>query len=301
MQSRVQIYFWLALLFVFAVDLIAANAGVMTDQAGRTVRVPDDPKRIVALAPSITEIVFALGHEHRLAGATAYSNYPDAAKKLPRVGSYVRLDLERIVALNPDLCLATKDGNPRAVVERLDALHIPVFAVNPVTLNTTIESIYDIGAILKTTAKAEEIVGEMRRRIERVSSLVARAEHIPRVFFQIGRMPVVSVGSDTFIHELIVLSGGKNVAEGKVLYPKFSREQIIRLAPEVIIINSMSGQKDYAGFKKEWLKWPLLPAVQNNRIYFVDGDVFNRPSPRLVDALEELVKLIHPELMYNSQ
>lgn len=301
MRHRIQICFWLSLLIAFAVYLRIADAGVMTDQAGRTVDVPDDPKRIVALAPSITEIVFALSHEHRLVGATTYSDYPQAAQRLPRVGSYVRLDLERIVALNPDLCIATKDGNPRVIIERLDALHIPVFAVNPVSLNTTIDSIYDIGVILNTVEKADDIVRGMRQRIEQVSSLVAQAAYAPRVFFQIGRMPVVSVGSDTFIHELIVLSGGKNVAEGKVLYPRFSREQIIRLAPDVIIINSMSGQTDYESFKKEWLKWPHLPAVQNDRIYFVDGDLFNRPSPRLVDALEELVNHIHPELMHNSQ
>ena len=123
-------------ILISAITLLLASGLPLTaktaeDQLGREIRVPDDPKRVVALAPSITEIIFALGQQDRLKGTTQFSNYPAEAAKLPKVGSYVRLDLERIVALNPDLCIAIKDGNPKAIIDRLQSLNIPVFAVNP--------------------------------------------------------------------------------------------------------------------------------------------------------------------------
>ena len=128
-----------------------ANARCVTDQLGRMVSLPDDPKRIVSLAPSITEIIYGLGQEHRLAGVTRFSDFPPEAAKLPKVGSFVQLDLERIVALKPDLCIATKDGNPRAVVERLESLQVPVYVVNPRDLDSVMETVIEIG-VLKIAA-----------------------------------------------------------------------------------------------------------------------------------------------------
>jgi iron complex transport system substrate-binding protein len=118
----------------------------------------------------------------------------------------------------------------------------------------------------------------------------------PRVFFQIGITPIVSVGTDTFIHELIVTAGGINLAEGKTNYPRFSREQVLGLNPEVFIISSMARGVAFDKVRKEWHMWPHLSAVRNNRIYLVDSDLFNRPTPRLVDSLETLAELIHPEI-----
>ena len=118
----------------------------------------------------------------------------------------------------------------------------------------------------------------------------------PRVFFQIGISPIVSVGTDSFINELIILAGGKNVAAGKVVYPRFSREQVLAFSPEVLIITSMARNMLFEQVKAEWMRWPNIPAVRNQRIHLVDSNVFDRPSPRLVEALEMLAKLIHPEL-----
>ena len=120
-------------------------------------------------------------------------------------------------------------------------------------------------------------------------------------FFQIGLSPIVSVGTGTFIHELIVLAGGKNLSEGPVQYPRFSREQVLALSPEVFVITSMARGASFESVKKEWSQWPDLPAVRNNRILLVDSNLFDRPSPRLVDALELLLKLIHPELFREHQ
>jgi iron complex transport system substrate-binding protein len=116
------------------------------------------------------------------------------------------------------------------------------------------------------------------------------------VFFQIGVKPIISVGTDTFIHELIVLAGGQNVAAGPNPYPRYSREQVIGLSPDVIIITKMERQAVFEQVKQTWYRWPHLPAAKNSRIYLVDSDVFDRPSPRLIDALERLAVLLHPQL-----
>ena len=262
---------------------------------------PDNPGRIVSLAPSITEIIFALNQEDRLKGVTQFSDSPPEAVKLPSVGSYVHLDLEKIVALKPDLCIATKDGNPKKIIERLENLHIPIYVVNPKNLESIMKTIIGIGRLLHAEDRAKAIVKEMQSRVDHVKEMVAKASGRPRVFFQIGISPLVSAGTSTHIHELITLAGGKNVSEGPVPYPRFSQEQILMLAPDVFIISSMARGKQFAQVKNEWSRWTDIPAVRNNRIYVVDSNLFDRPTPRLVDALELLATLIHPDLFRKKE
>ena len=293
--------FWLTPLALCMCLPNQAAAGTLVDQLERRVVVPDDPQRVISFAPSITEIVYALEQGNRLKGVTRHSDYPREATKLPRIGSYVRLDIERIVALNPDLCIATKDGNPKAIIDRLESLKIPVYVVNPHNLDTILETILEIGTILNAGDRAKTLTTHMRTRIQRVKSRVAQVSYRPRVFFQIGISPIVSAGTDTFIHELIELAGGINLAKGRLAYPRFSREQVLALEPEVFIITSMARQAVFEQVKAEWHRWPNIPAVRDERIFLVDSDLFDRPSPRLVSGLELLTRLIHPELQEQSQ
>ena len=281
--------------FFFPANNIYA-AKILTDQLERKVVIPDNPIRVVSLAPSITEIIFALGQENRLAGVTRFSDYHEAAKKLPKVGSYVHLDLEKIVSLKPDLCIGIKDGNPRVVVNRLESLGIPVYAVNPRNLKTVMKTLTEIGIFLNAGEKANSVVQDMKSRIQRVKTKTANVTYRPRVFFQIGIAPIVSVGTDTFAHELIELAGGKNLSKGLIPYPRFSKEQVLSLSPEVFIITSMSRNTIFEQVKKEWSKWPSLPAVRDKRIHLEDSNLFDRPTLRLVDGLENLARRIHPEL-----
>jgi iron complex transport system substrate-binding protein len=274
----------------------ATAARTLTDETGRSLTVPADPNRIVSFAPSITEIIFALGKEDRLKGVSRFSDFPPEATRLPSVGSYIRLDLEKIVALRPDLCFATKDGNPKDVVTRLASLNIPVYVVDPKNLEAVMETIARIGEVLNAGPRAMDIVQKMRSRIDHVKTLVATAGRRPRVFFQIGISPIVSVGAHTLINELIEIAGGINVAKGPTPYPRFSREQVLALAPDVLIITSMARGGRFEQVKKEWSRWPSIPAVQNHRILMVDSNLFDRPSPRLADALEILARQIHPDL-----
>ena len=272
-----------------------AEIRMMLDQAGRMVSVPKNPQRVVALAPSVTEIVFALKQGHRLKGITHYSDYPEETAKITKVGSYVNLDLEKIVALDPDLCLAVKDGNPKEVVTRLEALKIPVYAVDPRSLSTVMDTLLEVGELLNARAEAQGIVDDLRIRIEKVRKRVANNNPKPRVFFQIGVSPIVSIGSGTLIHELINAAGGDNAAAGPVPYPRFSREQVLSLEPDIFIITSMARQAVFEKVKAEWSQWPGLPAAKSGRIYLVNSDIYDRPSPRLVDGLEELARLFYPQ------
>jgi iron complex transport system substrate-binding protein len=280
---------------LFALPVHAKNIHV-TDLLGRRMAIPKDPGRVVSLAPNITEIVYALGQAHRLVGATIYSDFPAAADTLPKVGSYVHLDLERIVSLAPDLCLAIKDGNPIAAVSRLESLGIPVYAVDPRDLESVMDTLSRIGGLLQAEKEAEKLVQGMRHRIQIVENMVAKTVKRPRLFFQIGVSPIVSVGTNTFIHELIVRAGARNLAEGNIPYPRFSKEQVLGMSPDIVIITSMAGKDVLEKIKQDWYQWTNLPAVKNNRIYFKDSSLFDRPSPRLVDALEIMVRLVHPEV-----
>lgn len=268
----------------------------VTDRLGRVVRVPMDPVRVVSLAPSVTEVVYALGQDQRLQGVTQFSNYPPEAMNLPRVGSYVHLDVEKIVSLRPDLCLAIKDGNPIDVIRRLEGLNIPVYAVDPKNLDAVMEMISDVGELLDAIQQSELIVKNMKERIETVKSTVSGTLDRPKVFFQIGISPIVSVGTETFIDELITLAGGYNLTHGGVAYPRMTIEQVLNMAPDVLIITSMTRGQSFDAVKAQWKRWKSIPAVKNDRIYLVDSDIVDRPSPRLVDGLEILVRYINPEL-----
>lgn len=290
----------LFLLFVCILQVCGpepVSAREVVDQAGRRITVPDTIRRVVSLAPSITEIVFTLGKEDLLKGATQYSDTPPAAKLLPRVGSYVRIDVEMVAALRPDLCLAIKDGNPLQAVSRIESLGIPVYVIDPQSLEEIMDMISGLGDLLGAEEQAARITADMHQRIEQVARNLEGEVARPGVFFQIDAEPIVSAGKGTFIHELIVKAGGRNLAakagEG---YPKFSWEDVLHFRPEVAIIATMAGGYSDEALKAGWYRWPQLPAVRNNNVHVVDASLVDRPTPRLVEGLEEFARIIHPEL-----
>ncbi len=301
LKMRFFLHLFLALLiFSLGVFVQQPLARTVTDEAGRQMTIPDHPKRVVSLAPSITEVVFALGKEDLLKGVSRFSDYPPEARDKPRVGSYVHLDLERIVALKPDLCIGIKDGNPIAVVRKLERLGIPVYAIDPKDIRSVFKTILDLGRLLGAQKRAQAIISDLERRVERVKSQVAKSPEKPGVFFQFGLSPIVSAGTETFIHELITMAGGSNLAAGPVPYPRYSREQVLGLSPDILIITSMARGANFERVKQQWAKWPSMPAVKNDRIMLMDSDLVDRPTPRLIDGLEVLAEAIHPDL-YNPE
>ena len=302
--SRMKTLIYYLLYGLLAAGLLLGLAGVpalafgriVTDQLGRQLVVPEDPQRLVTLAASLTEIVFALGQGNRLVGVEQFSDYPPAARELPTVGSYINPDVERIVALRPDLCLAIKDGNPYHRVARLEGLGIPVYAVDPRNLAGVIRTVEEIGGLLNAAIQAAALREDLSRRYQRLRSLVERLDRRPRVFFQIGTSPIVSAGSHTFLDELITTAGGLNLAAGKVPYPRFSQEQVLALQPEIIVITSMTRGEVFERVKADWGRWAGLPAAREGKIFLVDSDIVDRPAPRIFDGLELLFRLFHPHL-----
>jgi iron complex transport system substrate-binding protein len=294
MSKNISTIFFLILLLLLQPGGLLA--GSVTDQVGRTLVVPENPRRVIALAPSITEIIYDLGQEKRLVGVTQYSTFPPEAEALPRVGSYVRLDIEKIVILKPDLCLAIKDGNPKHIIDKIVALGIPVYVINPRNLQQIMDTITRLGSLLHAKQAATKLVYDMEKRIGQVRAQVKKGRHKPRIFFQIDAEPLFSAGTNTFIHELIELAGGINTTAGEVPYPRYSWEDIIVLQPEIVLISSMAGGLAPEYLLQSWKKWDQLTAVINDQVFVVDAELFDRPTPRLVDGLEKIAAIIHPEL-----
>lgn len=274
----------------FTVPATQVKAATYVDQVGRQVTLDANPQRIISLMPSVTEIVFELGAGQRLKGVTMYSNEPLAAKQLPKIGSYVHLDLERIVNLRPDLCLAVRDGNPIHIIDKITALGIPVYTVDPRNLEEIMESIEMLGHVLQKENTAKKITEQMQRRLAAVEKNVATGKR-PGVFFQIDAAPIISAGSNTFIDQLITRAGGVNLSAGPTSYPRYSWEDLLIMQPEIVLIASMAGGHSPEELKASWMKWPQIPAVKNKQIYVIDASLFDRPTARLIEGLEMLAKI----------
>jgi iron complex transport system substrate-binding protein len=265
------------------------------DEVGREVTFPFPPKRIVSLAPNITEILFGLGLDEEIVGVSIHCNFPEKAKTKVRVGSYIRLDFEKIISLTPDLIIATGAGNTRDMVDRLEQLGFPTYVIHPKNFEDILNSIIHIGQVVNREKEARVIIEGMKKRSQRVIELTKGLPR-PKVFIQIGEAPMVTVGKGSFADDLIRLAGGKNIAEKeKEVYPRLGMEEILKRSPEVIVISSMNPKGDYRKILQEWSRWKTLPAVRDGRVHIVDSDLIDRPSPRIIDGLEELARILHPE------
>jgi iron complex transport system substrate-binding protein len=277
----------------------AIGRGVV-DQTGHRVLLPERMDRIVSLAPCITEIIFSLNEGERLVGVTEHCNYPTAAADLPKVGSFIRPDIERIIGLKPDLCFSIREGNPIFLVDKLESLGIPVYIIDPRNIQEILETIQRIGDVMGASTDAADLIEKLRLRIGHIQKLVDTVSTRPRVFFQVDSSLIVTAGTNTFTHELITLAGGINLGAGPVRYPRYKWEQIMAINPDIVVITSMARGNASEVMKKQWQHWRQLTAVKQNHIYVVEPDLFTRPTPRLVDGLELLVKLIHPEFDFEN-
>jgi iron complex transport system substrate-binding protein len=286
-----------ALLVVFPMVLWAGPSPCSTfkDALGREISVPAPPKRLISLAPNLTEILYALGLGDRVVGVTDHCNYPPEVSLKPKVGSYIHLNVERIISLSPDLVIGTMDGNERYILDLLEQAHIKVFFVNPRDVRQAIETITTIGLVCSLPAKARQLSDELTLRVNRVVQATGAGKR-PLVFLQINIQPIMTVNRNTVHHDLIHLAGGDNMtADAPVTYPRISLEEVIRRKPEVIVISSMEREGRFEKARQDWLQWTSIPAVQKGRVHLIDSDLIDRPSPRVVDGLEIMAKLLHPE------
>ncbi|MBE3582635.1 MAG: cobalamin-binding protein [Limnochordaceae bacterium] len=264
----------------------------MVDATGQNVTLKAAPHRIITLAPSLTEMAYALGLGQELVAVSAYSDYPPEAKSLPVVGDAFSLSYEKLLAYQPDLVLADETLQPQAAA-RLRQLGVTVFVVAPKTLPDVLSTLRQLGQLTGRAATADRLVASLQARIRAVEEKVARlpATDRPRVYVEIWNNPLMTAGPGSFLDELIRLAGGVNVAAGTgQAWPQISAELILAANPDVILLTI----KD----KEEVLKrpgWSSLNAVRRGRVYEVVPDTYVRTGPRLVDALESLFALLHPE------
>jgi len=271
------------------------------DSLGRKVILAAPPKRIVSLAPSITEMIYFLGLGDRLVGVTRFSYFPEQAREKPTVGTYTDVSVEKVVTLNPDLVIATADGNRREDVEMLEEAKIPVYVLNPRRVTEILNAIESVGDLCGIANRARLRVASLRQRLERVTEAV-RGGGKPLVFLVINVKPLMSVNRNTTHHDIIELAGGRNLAEDQpITYPRLSLEEVIRKGPEVIIVSSMGRSEEHERARREWFQWDTIPAVRKGYVYLINSDLIDRAAARIIDGLEEMAKLIHPEIVWNER
>ncbi len=275
---------------------LAAN---FVDALGRVVSLKTPPKRIVSMAPSLTEILYYLGLGDHVVGVTQFSYYPPEAAHKPKVGSYINLNVERIISLNPDLAIGTADGNKASVVRLLEQVGIPVYIVNPRKVRDVISTIAALGDLCGVGRKAKELTSCLVRRVDYISKKTAGLRR-PLVFLQINMKPIMTVNRNTFHHDVIQLAGGENMSQDEpVTYPRISVEEVIKRNPEIIIISSMERGGRFEQARQEWFKWSVIQAVKERRIHLVESDLLDRPSPRIIEGVDIMARLIHPEVEWS--
>ena len=270
----------------------------VTDQLGRVVKLDKIPERIISLAPSNTKVLFALGLADKVVGVTDYCNYPPEALEKPSIGGFSTPNIEEVIALSPDLILATSIHEKR-IIPQLEERGMTVFALNPKTLDEVLESIILVGEITGQDEEASQLVAEMRNRVKAVTDKtdnLAEAQR-PRVFYVTWHDPLMTAGSGTLHDELIVKAGGINVARDLIDYADISLEAVIQANPEVIIagVGMGSGEDLPFEFAKTEPRLGNVDARINHRVYSLSIGLFH-PAPGIVDALEKLAEFIHPEL-----
>ncbi len=271
-----------------------ARAKVYSDEMGGFAHVTSTPGRIVSLSPATTEILFALGLHNEIVGVSGSSAYPGGVKNKPQIANYA--DLKKIASLTPDLVLTDVNGASKEVIRQLRERGLSVFVINPRNVTDIFKSVLAIGDMTETLNQAGKLVVKMQRRMDKINRLTATQEKL-RVFAQTKSNPLTSVGKNTIFDHLISLAGGKNIAhDSPTKYPRYSAEEVVLKRPQVIIISTLKGQDAQKEIFGQWAEQETIPAVKNKRIYTIDPDLVTIPGPRVIEGLEELARLLHPEV-----
>jgi iron complex transport system substrate-binding protein len=270
---------------------------IVTDEVGRRVEVPREVRRIVTLAPNLTETIYALGLEAQLAGDTDYCDTPPAAKLKPHVGAPLNPSVEAIVALHTDLVLATTSINRRETVDALARLGIPAYTTDPHTVRGMLESIEHIADVAGASEQGSETVAQLQ---ERLDLLHAKLEERPlvHVLFVVWEEPLISIGQNTFIADALRWAGAESVILSDKSWPQISMEEVVRLQPDYIVLarnHSESGAKTELEDLRARPAWKQLAAVRMGHVAVVSEEV-TRPSPGLVNVIEDLARQLHPEV-----
>ncbi|HKZ51987.1 MAG TPA: cobalamin-binding protein [Candidatus Acidoferrales bacterium] len=268
----------------------------VVDQTGRVLRLPTRIERVVSLAPSLTEIVYALGLEGRLVGVTNLCDFPPAARAKPKVGDVLNPSLEGIIELRPDVVLGTTAGNRRETVEALERAGIPLYGVEARTVEEILASIQDVAELLGVPEAGEALAKQMRTRLAVLAARLQQTQR-PRVLFVLWLEPLLTVGSDTFLNDVLSRAGAESVtANLHQDWPRLSLEFVIERDPDYLVLPRTFGLEAALARLAEGPPWGQVRAVEERRIVWLEDAVL-RPGPRIVEAIEELARALHPEII----
>ena len=279
-------------------DVVAQNPSsqelyTLEDDFGRLVTLDKAPDRIVSLAPSNTEILFALGLGDKVVGVTSFDDYPVEALEIEKIGDYSGINLEKIIELEPDLVVNYGPGNEEEN-KRLEEAGIKYVGFLPESIDAVLHTIIGIGQLTGTVDEAKVLTDNMIEKKDEVLSKIKGAE-TKKVFYEIWHDPLMAAGAGSFFDELITLAGGENIAkDADGEYPQFDLEQLIERNPEVYLTSADMPEKTPESIK-ERPGYGDIDAIINGNVYVLDGNILSRPGPRIIDALEIVAKSIHPE------
>jgi iron complex transport system substrate-binding protein len=264
-----------------------------TDDIGRRVYLAKPARRVVSLAPSVTEILFAVGLDAEVVGVTTFCDFPAPARTKPKIGSSTP-NLEAILGLKPDLVVGNKDFIRPDALAKLEQLKIPVFILAPKTIEDILGHISTVGRLVGHERDARAVVQGLRERLSELRSRMGAVRPV-RVFYVVNTDPLISVGSGSFIHQMLELAGGENiVGHTSIPYPKVSLEEVLRRDPEVLLFPVGASEGIPEAEQQRWRKWATLAAVAHNRLHQVKAELVNRPGPRAIEGVEEVARALHP-------
>lgn len=289
MFASVRRMVWPVLLVALQGGALAAEVSVR-DDAGHEVVLSRAARRVVSLAPHVTEALFEVGAGDALVATTGYSDYPAAAARLPRVGGLAGIDLEAVVAMKPDLVIAWSSGTSRVQLDQLERLGIPLFRSEPHTLDDVANTLERFGVLTGHVESADAAAGRFRLRTVALRTTYAQRTPV-RVFFQIWNEPLMTIGGTQLISQVIELCGGRNVfASLKTLAPVVDVEAVIRADPEIIVTTATKA--DHDAEIATWQRWIGVTAVRKSRYLFLDPDTITRQSSRILIGADRLCRAI---------
>jgi len=297
-------------IFIIFLFIITACTKKQEDYTNKKISIKDDlgdlvnfdktPKRIVSLAPNLTEMLFDLGLGSKIVGNTTFCNYPKEASKIIRVGDMLTLDFEKLMLLKPDLIFITVEGNQRSVYEKLKELKFSVFVSNPRNLEGIKKTYTDIGKIFGKDKIASEEILKWETTVSKITKIALQYDS-SSVLFAMSYSPLICAGKNTFLHEMITIAGLKNsVADSPVNYPVLNKEEVMQRNPDYILIGH-NEKAPVSQLLKLYPEWINLDVIKKNRVIEIDADLYLRPGPRFVDAVKDLFLKIHPREFQNLQ
>lgn len=294
---RITALFTAFLLLLFAAG--GVSAVTITDDLGVTVTIENPPERIVSLSPANSEILFALGLDEKIVGVTEYCTYPEAALSKEKIGGFSTVNIEKVSVLNPDLIVAA-DGNSEETVSHLRELGFTVITINADTIDTTLDDILLLGKATGADDEAEALVSSMKEDLAEIAEKTS-AEEKPTILHCMWTDPLWVSGSGTFQDEMITAAGGVNAAADEGGWVALTMEKFLTMNPDIIVVDSGNGMGVGAddALRDFFLKDPRmqsLSAVQNERVYVVNADIIDRGGPRIVEGVEALAEIAHPDI-----